>query len=171
VTNKKNGKIFFGLGSNLGDRFFYLDQAIENLIEHLELKKIKRSSIIENKALLKENSPKEWDLNFLNLVFSAEIDLVKFTPQLILEIIKNIEKKLGRKDSKRWSPREIDIDILAIDNLVIRDSDNLIIPHYDLLNRDFFLKLFCEIDQEWKYPVLGENFGKKIKLFNSNLSN
>lgn len=160
-------RIIFGLGSNLGDRKNNINLAVENLVAQLELKNIKYSDFLENKALLKENAPKEWDIDFLNLAFSADIDLMKFAPEKILEIIKSIEKEIGRKtiEGLAWAPREIDIDILAIENLVINLGEKLTIPHKSLLERDFFVTTFAEIEPDWIYPVVGENKGKKIKEF------
>ena len=139
-------RIIFGLGSNLGDREFYLSAAVRELEAQLLLTNFKRSKIFRNPAMLLSNSPAAWDREFFNIAFSADIDLQKFSPEKILEIAKKIEKKLGRKISKKWSPREIDIDILAIENLKIIISDKLTIPHHDLLNRDFFLRTIQEIE-------------------------
>jgi 2-amino-4-hydroxy-6-hydroxymethyldihydropteridine diphosphokinase len=141
-------RIIFGLGSNLGDKNFYLDEATRELENHLFLTSLKKSSIFKNPAMLLPNSPKEWDQEFFNIALSADIDLEKFSPEKILEIVKNIEKKLGRKDSERWAPREIDIDILMIENLKINLGDKLKIPHAGLFEREFFLKTVAQIEPE-----------------------
>lgn len=144
-------KIIFGLGSNLGNREFYLNQAVKMLEENLLLQNLVRSKILKNSALLLPNSPPDWNQEFFNIAVSAQINLEKFPPLKILQIIKKIEQDLGRIDRGKWSPREIDIDILTIENLII-DEKNLKIPHYDLLNRDFFLKTIQEIEPDWIYP-------------------
>ncbi len=146
-ANQKN-KIILALGSNLGDRAKFLEEAIFELEKKLLLKNIKQSRIIENKAMLLPNSPKDWDIDFLNIVISGEIELSKFNPGQILQTIKKIEKNLGRKDRGKWSPREIDIDILAIDDLQININDKLVIPHQGLFERDFFIDGFKEIELE-----------------------
>lgn len=145
-------RIIFGLGSNLGDKEFYLNQAVKKLEENLFLTDVKKSKILKNPALLLPNSPEEWNQEFFNISVSANVDLEKFSPEEILEIIGNIEKDLGRKESERWAPRQIDIDILTIEELVINIGSKLIVPHYDLLNRDFFLQTIKEIEPDWKYP-------------------
>jgi 2-amino-4-hydroxy-6-hydroxymethyldihydropteridine diphosphokinase len=142
-------RIIFGLGSNLGDRNFYLDEAVRELENQLSLTNPKRSEIFKNPAMLLPNSPKEWDVEFFNIAFSADIDLKKFSPEKILEIVKKIEKKLGRVEREKWAPREIDIDILAIEDLKIHIDHKLTIPHHDLFNRDFFLKTVAEIEPEF----------------------
>ncbi|MES2961412.1 MAG: 2-amino-4-hydroxy-6-hydroxymethyldihydropteridine diphosphokinase [Pseudomonadota bacterium] len=139
-------RIIFGIGSNLGDRNFYLDEAVRELTSELFLTSPKRSNIFKNPAMLLPDSPKEWDIEFYNVAFSADIDLEKFNPEKILETIKKIEKKLGRKETAKWSPREIDIDILAIGDLKINIAEKLIIPHPGLFERDFFTKTAGEIE-------------------------
>ncbi len=155
-------RIIFGLGSNLGDRDSNINSAVKKLVKDLELTALKQSRSFANPALLAPNSPKEWNLEFLNTAVSADVDLAKFPPLKILEIIKRIEVDLGRsRDSKLpWGePRIIDIDILAIEDLVIRLENKLIIPHHDLPNRIFFLATLNEIEPDWKYPATGKNYG------------
>lgn len=142
-TDKK--LIAFGLGSNLGNREKNLEEAVFQLKKDLNLTKIKQSKILVNKAMLLPNSPKEWDIDFFNIALTAEINLEKFSPLKILEIIKKIEKNLGRNNEQRWSPRVIDIDILLIKDTKINIANKLIIPHYDLENRTFFTKTLSEI--------------------------
>lgn len=147
-------RIIFGLGSNLGDRESYLIQTVEALKIDLLLTNLKRSKIFVNKALLKPNAPKEWDLDFFNIALSADIDFQKFPPEEILRITQSIEKKIGRKSNENsisWAPREIDIDILIIEDLAIDLGDKLRIPHQALLERDFFLTPMAEIEPNWQH--------------------
>lgn len=147
----KRKRIIFGLGCNLGDRALNLENAVSYLTKDLNLSQIRVSNIFKNKAMLLKDSPKEWDIEFFNIALSANININKFNPEKILLITQNIEKKLGRKKRDKWAPREIDIDILAIENLEIKIGDKLIIPHYDLQNRDFFVKTIKEIEPHWKF--------------------
>jgi 2-amino-4-hydroxy-6-hydroxymethyldihydropteridine diphosphokinase len=141
-------RIIFGLGSNLGDRNFYLNEAVKILTERLFLKKVKRSKNFPNPAMLLPNSPPEWNMEFLNIAISAEIDLTKFTPEKILRIAKDIEKEIGREEREKWAPRPIDIDILAIENFSVLIEGLLTIPHPGLFERDFFIKTVTEIEPE-----------------------
>lgn len=142
-------RIIFGLGSNLGDRESYLNAAVVELESELELSNLRKSGIFENPAMLLPDSPKEWNIDFLNIALSADIDLEKFKPEKILEIVKKIEKIIGRKERERWTPREIDIDILAIAKLQIKIGDKLNIPHPGLADRDFFIQTVKEIEPEY----------------------
>ncbi len=146
LVSGSQSRIVFGLGSNLGDRNFYLDEAVLELTQQLFLSNSKTSAIFRNPAMLLPNSPKEWDVEFFNIAFSADINLQKFSPEKILETVKKIEKNLGRKERERWAPREIDIDILLIEGVKIELGEKLTIPHRDLFNRDFFVKTVEEIE-------------------------
>lgn len=154
---KYNIKIItFILGSNLGDRESNLSHAIKSLEMNLDLQEVRQSSPLENKALLKPNSPKKWDRDFLNIAASGKIDLEEYPPQKILTIIHEIERKLGRtRDGSSWAPRTIDIDIAFIENMIF-DEDNLQIPHKELTKRDFFLIPLSQIESDWKYPAKGK---------------
>lgn len=148
----KKKRIVFGIGSNVGDRNFYLEKAELELTKNLFLTNTKTSQILQNPALLLPNSPPEWNIEFFNIAFSADIDLQKFPPQKILEKIKKIEEEIGRKYRGKWAPREIDIDILLIEDLKIDLGEELQIPHRELFNRDFFIKTVAEIE-----PILLKN--------------
>lgn len=141
--------IILGLGSNIEDR-------LENLRKTIyEIKKkihgIKLSPIYESSAVLMPDSPKEWNKKYLNMALIGSSEL---TPQQMLEYIKNTELSLGRTPSEnRWAPRKIDIDILCIDNIVM-NSDELTIPHKELLNRPFALWPLTDLFSSWIHPTL-----------------
>lgn len=130
-----------GLGSNVGDKIAYIDQAINIIEKRSILLNIKQSSIYRSEALLKDNSPATWDVDFVNKVI---IGMTSLGPYDLLDAIKQIEQELGRINRGIWAPREIDIDILLYGDLVI-NSTNLTIPHKELLNRDFFLVPLAEL--------------------------
>lgn len=141
-------RIIFCLGSNIGDRQFYLDSTCDLLVKKLHLQNIKKSSVLENSALLLPGSPLAWDIDFYNIALSADIALDKFPPLEILRITRKIEIDSGKINRGKWAPREIDIDIIAIDNLKFDFGTTLQIPHPQLFNRDFFLKTINEIEPE-----------------------
>jgi len=139
--------IILGLGSNLGDRLAFLKKAADDISKILSDNLY--SPIYESEALLIKNSPKEWNIPFLNMVIAGKTNL---SPQQLLKEIKNIEKSLGRTDNEpRWSPRVIDVDILAFDDLII-DEEKLKIPHIELRKRAFFILPLADILPKWSYP-------------------
>ena len=151
-------KIIFGIGSNLGDRAHNIDLAIDKLTQNLQLKNLKNSSIYVNKAMLPKNAPDNWDIDFFNIALSASINLQNFQPPKILQIIKKIENEIGRTNTQFWAPREIDIDILAIDKINFK-NDELTIPHIGIFDRVFFVKTVCEIEENY-FLELKKHFKK-----------
>lgn len=156
--------IILGLGSNIGDKLLNLKNAVAAL--RAILQDIKTSSVYESPALLPEGAPPEWNQNFYNMAIGGN---TKLTPQEFLMRIKNLEEKLGRKKTGRWGPREIDIDILAYNNVVVNGPD-LTIPHQHLLARDFALVPLAEIAPDWLYPKAGESYGMNAETLAGKIS-
>ena len=148
-------KAILGLGSNIGNSIFYIEQSILLLEKSSIISNIKKSPFYKSKAILPGGADASWDLDFVNMAISGETSL---SPQSLLQAIKKIEKKLGRKDRGVWGPREIDIDILLYGVEIINDN-NLIIPHKFFLERDFALVPAVEIEADFIHPVQN----KKIK--------
>lgn len=141
--------IYLALGSNKGNRLDFINKAFEELENH-NIKITLKSSIYETEPYGVENQDK-----FLNVVIKVSADL---TPTDMLITLKNIEKKLGRTKTYHWGPREIDIDILYYNQLIlsqtISDELSLIIPHQDLQNRLFVLEPLNEIAPDFIHPIL-----------------
>ena len=77
----------------------------------------------------------------------------KKSPKDLLENISIIEQSLGRlRSNRRNEPREIDIDILFFENLIINEKD-LIIPHPRFSERLFVLNPMNEIEPDLKDPL------------------
>lgn len=137
-------QIVLGLGSNLGDRVFYLTSAITMIREELgEIQQV--SSLYRADSWGIEELPE-----YLNqvVVLTSEKD-----PETSIVILKEIEKKVGRKHRYKWHEREIDIDILYYDDLVF-ENDVLNIPHPQIQLRKFILMPLVEILPDHVHPVL-----------------
>lgn len=147
--------VILGLGSNVEDRLKHLAEAVDILAEHV-LAAVSISPIYESDALLKSGSPEEWNKPFLNMVITGDTHM---KPLELLNIIKRIEHKMGRNNVGVWSPREIDIDILAYGDECI-ESDVLTIPHKDLCKRDFALLPLADVAPNWQYTANGAFKGK-----------
>lgn len=143
--------IILGLGSNIGNSHAYLEKAINKISKEL-LSDIERSNVYESDPMLPDDAPEEWSgMQFLNMAISGKLK-TELTPVEFLAKIKEIETSMGRDDkAARWAPREIDIDILAWDNLELNIPD-LQIPHYGLTERAFAIIPFAELAPDWKHP-------------------
>jgi 2-amino-4-hydroxy-6-hydroxymethyldihydropteridine diphosphokinase len=146
-------KAFIALGSNLGDKRKNIEIAIEKLKEK-GIKILKVSSIIETEPY----GYKDQD-SFLNAVCLVETSLDPFS---LLRVLLNIEEEMGRKRIFKWGPRNIDLDIIFYDDLVI-ESEELIIPHPDAHNRTFVMGPISEIEPDFVHPVLKR---KVIDIYN-----
>jgi 2-amino-4-hydroxy-6-hydroxymethyldihydropteridine diphosphokinase len=139
--------IVLGLGSNLGLREEHLRRAVEALGKRID--NIVCSPVYESRALLPEGAPRSWDMPFLNVAVRGDTAL---EPRELLVQVKEIEKTLGRAPRGRWGPREIDIDILAYGGYVIAEPA-LVIPHRELLTRDFALIPLADVAPDWVHPL------------------
>jgi 2-amino-4-hydroxy-6-hydroxymethyldihydropteridine diphosphokinase len=137
---------FVGLGSNLGDRLAYLNDAARALRKIRGTRLIWCSQVYEADPYGKTDQPK-----FLNAAAELETEL---RPEELLPELKSIEERLGRKPGEHWGPREIDIDILVYDGLVVAEQ-HLKVPHPDLENRRFALITLREIAPDLVHPVNG----------------
>lgn len=138
--------VYIGLGSNLGDREGNLVSALAALRSADSLFVVGCSSLYES-APVGPPQPR-----YLNAVVHVE---TRLAPQRLLGILKQIERDLGRKRGGRWSPREIDLDILLWGEQVIADP-NLQVPHLDLHKRRFALEPLCELGPFVRHPVVGK---------------
>ena len=147
--------IYFGLGSNLGNRLQNLRDAVEKLKSFGEISK--KSDVFETKAWGVVEQP-----DFLNACIKIKTHL-KIEPLEILKIIKNFENEIGRVKNIRWGARKIDIDILLIDNIIYH-SPELDIPHINLHERLFVLVPLAQIlPPEWKHPYNKSNIAEIIE--------
>ena len=137
-------QIYFGLGSNLGDRLKNINDAVE---------KLKFFGNVEAMSKIYETKP--WggveQPDFLNACVKIERENF-IEPLEILRVIKNFEVELGRVKSVRWGARKIDIDILLIDDMIYK-SPELNIPHVSLPERLFVLDPLGDIlPADWRHP-------------------
>ena len=149
--------VVLGIGSNLGEREQYIKSAVELLAENA-LTAIRISPFYESPALLKPGAPAMWDIPYLNIAIAGETSL---SAGALLKMVKTIERRIGRActPSGLWAPREIDIDILAYGEQDIVE-DGLQIPHAGLLQRDFALLPFADLEPNWRFPVEGDAYHK-----------
>ena len=142
----KRFTVYLGLGSNLGEREKLLNRAVSELKKVRETNVVWTSSIYETDPYGKTEQPK-----FLNAVLQVETTLLP--PDLFDETLK-IEMIVGRMQSERWGPREIDIDILLYEGLVF-ENESVSVPHPELDKRKFVLVPLREIAPDCVHPVSG----------------
>lgn len=129
-------KVFISLGSNIGNRFRYLQQAVRLLQQVEWMNVVNVSSIYETDPVGYEDQAA-----FLNMVVEIKTSL---TPHEILKKCNEIEAQLGRTREIHWGPRTVDLDILLYNEENMKTQD-LIIPHPRMMERGFVLIPLVEL--------------------------
>jgi len=142
---------YIGLGSNLGDRENYIDEALKMIAGTEDVDFCRVSDIIETVALSSSEQPK-----FLNAV--AELKTTLSAADLH-KILTKIENKLGRARRGHWWSRTIDLDLLLFGTEIL-DSPDLTIPHQQMHLRSFMLKGLCQLNGEMLHPVMKATFNE-----------
>ncbi len=136
-------EVYLGLGSNLDNPFSQIQQAIQSIALHPEIKIESVSSFYTNPPMGPNDQP-----DYLNAVMKIVTEM----PALeLLDFLKIIEKKQNRKKKIKWGPRTIDLDILLYGKLEI-NLPNLIVPHEGLTQRAFVVWPLLEIAPNLRLP-------------------
>ena len=136
---------YIGIGSNLGKRRYNIRRAVEGIRSLEHVADVVVSSVMESEPWGYESANK-----YLNVVVKAAFD-TDIEPLWLLDRLQEIERgicKASHRDADgNYIDRRIDIDIIAIDNLVV-DHPRLQLPHPRMFERDFVLKPLAEIAPE-----------------------
>ena len=146
-------KAYLSIGSNMGDKQKYLEEAIDKLGSASRIRKVKVSDFLVTKPY----GGVEQD-DFLNAALEIE---TLYTPMELLRFLQKTELEAGRERKIHWGPRTLDLDILFYEN-VISDSKELMIPHPDMQNREFVLKPLAELCPYYVHPLLGKSVGQML---------
>jgi 2-amino-4-hydroxy-6-hydroxymethyldihydropteridine diphosphokinase len=126
---------YLGLGTNLGNRRRNLSAARRRLRQK-GARIVRQSSVIETEPWGDADQPR-----FLNQVVEVEW---AGTPRRLLATAKEVEREGGRKPTRRWGPRVIDVDILLFGDDHVSDGD-LQIPHPGINDRQFVRESLREL--------------------------
>lgn len=148
-------KVILSLGSNVGNRLENIEACLQ-LIHHKIGLILRVSSLYETPSWGFDSSP---FYNCAILIHSS------FSPEKILRKITSIEKEMGRirKIKQGYEDRIIDIDIIAQDNTII-ESENLIIPHPQMQNRQFVLQPIADLQLDWEHPILHKSIKELLEI-------
>jgi 2-amino-4-hydroxy-6-hydroxymethyldihydropteridine diphosphokinase len=145
---------YVALGSNLGDREGYLRAAIEAIAKTEVVRRA--SSIYETDPVGYLDQPV-----FLNMVI--EVETAK-EPLKLLRLMRKVEHDLHRERTFPNAPRNIDLDLLLYDDVVL-ESAELTIPHPRLHERAFVLIPLAEIAPNVIVPTRGKTVQELRDVF------
>ena len=149
--------VYLSIGSNMGDRRKYLTDGVAKLASDENIRILKESELIETAPYGKTDQD-----DFLNGVVKLETLL---SPYELLDVLHKVENAAGRVRREHWGPRTLDLDILLYDDITIAEDD-LVIPHPDMANRDFVLRVLKEIAPNVIHPVLGKSISQLFSELN-----
>ena len=133
--------VFLALGSNIEPRLGRLQAALQE---------IQKLGDVQNVSPVYQTAP-YGDVNqpdFLNCALKMSTEL---EPEALLTELKKIESRLGRRERRRWGPREIDVDIIFYGSRIV-EKQGLRIPHGDYRNRVFVLQPLADISPDFVPP-------------------
>jgi 2-amino-4-hydroxy-6-hydroxymethyldihydropteridine diphosphokinase len=130
---------FIGLGSNLGEPVANLESAVARLAREPGVTVEACSGFYQSAPVGVLDQP--W---FVNAVLKIATSL---QPVELLDRLQQIERDLGRRPTRRWGERVLDLDVLLYDDLEL-STDRLTIPHPRLWERLFVLRPLAELAPE-----------------------
>jgi 2-amino-4-hydroxy-6-hydroxymethyldihydropteridine diphosphokinase len=131
--------VYIGLGTNIGaegQKRHAVLRAVMKLDRLPTTQVIAVSSLYETPAWGVTDQP-----DFFNAVAAVQTAIA---PLALLNHLKAIEHQLGRKQRRRWGPREIDMDLLVYKKRRV-DLPGLTIPHKHMRERQFVLVPLREV--------------------------
>ena len=141
--------VYLSLGSNIGDRVGYIQQATSLLGMHSAINIVATSSFYESEP---------WQMNSDNWFVNAVVQITTtLSPEDLLDECQRIETQLGRPINRgpEYKDRTIDIDIIFYDKLIL-NNERLTIPHKFFHKRAFMLVPMLEIAEDIVHPFFGK---------------
>ena len=141
---------YLSIGSNIGERLKFIEQAVSflGLCEEIE--------VVQTSALY-ETEP--WGVKDQNWFLNVAVEInTTLSPQDLLVKCNQIESTLGRTRDveKRWGERTVDIDIVFYGKQII-NTDILVVPHTRMHERAFVLVPMLEIAPEFVHPIFNKS--------------
>ena len=137
--------VLLSFGSNLGDRYETLNGMWSVLGQTDGIVTDKLSPFYETEPI---GGPVEQP-KYINAAGTIRAAL---SPLNLLKVLHKIETEFGRIRMERWGARTLDIDILLYENQIIA-LPALMIPHVEMLRRQFVLEPAKDIAADWIHPL------------------
>lgn len=135
------------LGANLGDRAGAIEQGLGKLAGHPLVQVVRSSQLYETRPV---GGP-AGQPSFLN---AAAVLHTSLPPTKLLALLLQVETELGRTRDVRWGPRQLDLDLLLYEEVVLAEP-SLVVPHPRMAWRRFVLEPAAEIAPDMMHPGIG----------------
>ena len=125
--------------------------------------------------------------DFVNAALAIETEL---DPAAFLHHLHEIEAQYKRNRTKRWGPRTLDLDLIAVADQILPDPDTyahwaqlplaqqmieapngLILPHPRLHERAFVLIPLADVAPQWRHPISGMTVTEMVAALPEDLRN
>jgi 2-amino-4-hydroxy-6-hydroxymethyldihydropteridine diphosphokinase len=146
-------RAYVAIGSNLGDRWARLAQAAR-LLRAAPGVAVVRGSRVWDAAPVGPPQPR-----YLNAVLELETTR---TPSSLLALLRATEAAAGRTREVHWGARTLDLDLLLVGDLLVREP-GLTVPHPELARRRFVLAPLAELRTELVVPGVGVSVGRLLE--------
>ncbi|MDT0649742.1 2-amino-4-hydroxy-6-hydroxymethyldihydropteridine diphosphokinase [Autumnicola edwardsiae] len=146
--------VYIALGSNVGERFLFLQDAVDRLFEEVgEVKDV--SKVYETPA---------WGFSGNSFLNACVTVATRFSSEEVLQKLLQIETEAGRSrtDSKNYQNRTLDLDILLFEGEVV-ETEKLKIPHPEMQNRKFVLQPLQDIAGKEVHPLLKKTISELLQ--------
>ncbi len=124
-------RAFLSLGSNIGDSWSLLREAVSSLDSVVAVSPVYRTEPVGGP----EQEP------FLNIVIEVDTDL---SARELLGVCHRLESAANRVRTVRWGPRTLDVDIIWIDGVTVAEPD-LEVPHPRMRLRRFVMAPLADL--------------------------
>lgn len=137
--------VFINIGSNIGNRRMNLSRAIAAIEKEFGYFELSHTVDTEPEGF-------DSDHRFLNvgMMFISDLEPVEILHKL-QAIERSISPASHRNADGSYADREIDIDIIAIDEIKM-ESEELLLPHPRMDRRRFVLEPLAELAPGWRHP-------------------
>ena len=143
---KQSKKVYIGLGSNIGQPYIQIKEAMQALNALPSTKIVCDSGYYKSRPMGPKDQP-----DFVNAVVELQTSLL---PDELLEHCQMIEQQQGRVKKRHWGERTIDLDILLYADVEM-ETDKLEIPHPGIAQRDFVYLPLLKLNPEIIIPGAG----------------
>lgn len=147
-------RAFLSLGSNMGDSWALMREAVASLDEVTAVSPVYRTDPV--------GGPSDQD-PFLNIIVEIDTDL---SARELLGVCHRLEAAANRVRTIRWGPRTLDVDIIWMDGVEVNEPD-LEVPHPRMRARRFVMAPLFDLAPEIAGPGWKERAEGHVDLVGS----